>query len=285
VSAIVALVVLSAFLHALWNALLRVEPDKDRGLIAAVSVATLLALIVAGARWAVEATPPFQNAEAVAWALAAGVLEWLYFASLARALDRGTLGTVYTISRGGSVLLVWPLSVMVYAEQVTVWSIAGSAIVFVGLVLSGLGASDPRANRGGALAWAIACACSIAGYHLAYKAALHAGGSPSAVFAVALSLATAINVVATGSTGREAVARILRTRLPRVVLMGAICGGSFLILMEALSGGGAGFVLTLRNTSVLFATALAWTIGERPRHAQVVGAVFVAAGAIAMARQ
>jgi uncharacterized membrane protein len=105
------------------------------------------------------------------------------------------------------------------------------------------------------------------------------------VFAAALALATAINIVATGRAGREVVAGLLRTRLPRVALMGVICGGSFLILMEALAGGGAGFVLTLRNTSVLFATALAWTIGERPQHAQIAGAVFVAAGAILMARQ
>jgi uncharacterized membrane protein len=65
--------------------------------------------------------------------------------------------------------------------------------------------------------------------------------------------------------------------------MGAICGGSFLILMEALDAGGAGFVLTLRNTSVLFATALAWAVGDRPRRPQVVGASLVAAGAVLMA--
>ena len=67
--------------------------------------------------------------------------------------------------------------------------------------------------------------------------------------------------------------------------MGFVCGGSFLILMEALSGGGAGYVLTLRNTSVLFATALAFAIGERPRRVEIAGAALVAAGAILMAYQ
>ena len=52
---IVALVVFSAFLHALWNALLRVEPDKDRALVAAVGVATVVAAIVAGVRWGLGA--------------------------------------------------------------------------------------------------------------------------------------------------------------------------------------------------------------------------------------
>jgi uncharacterized membrane protein len=281
---IVALVLVSAFLHAAWNALLRLERDKDRALVAAVGAATALALAVAGLRWALGEAP-FAGAAAVGWSLAAGVLEVAYFASLARALESGPLGPVYTISRGGAVVLVWPLSLAAFGEAVTAPSLAGSAVVLAGLTLSsaGMPAVAGRRARGGALAWAVACACAIAGYHLAYKAALGAGGGPSAVFAVSLSAATALNVARLGAEGRRSAAAIARTRAPRVLLMGAVCGGSFLILMEALAGGGAGFVLTLRNTSVLFATGLAWAIGDSPPRAQLAGAVLVAAGAVLMA--
>jgi uncharacterized membrane protein len=279
---IVALVLLSAFLHASWNALLRIERDKDRALVAAVAIATILAAAVAAIRWGLGDVP-FASSESVGWAAAAGVFEWLYFASLARALDRGPLGPIYTVSRGGAILLVWPISIAVYAEPLTVAAAVGSAVVFAGLALSSTGAGDTRAAARGAMAWAVACASSIAGYHLAYKAALRTGGSPSAVFAVALALASAINIARLGRDGRAAAIAVVRTRAPRIILMGVICGGSFLILMEALASGGAGFVLTLRNTSVLFATALAAVIGERPRHAQVTGAVLVATGAILIA--
>jgi len=74
-----------------------------------------------------------------------------------------------------------------------------------------------------------------------------------------------------------------RQRWPRLVTMGLVCGGSFLILMEALARGGAAYVLTLRNTSVLFAVAMAWRIGERPRRAEVAGAALVAVGATLIA--
>jgi len=279
---IVALVLLSALLHATWNALLRVEADKDRILVAAVSVATLLAAGVGGVRWALGELP-FTTTTSLAWALAAGVLEWLYFVSLAKALDRGALGPVYTISRGGAILLVWPISIAAFAEPLTIASTLGSAVVFAGLALASSRSGDARRTSRDALAWAIACAVSIAGYHLAYKAALGAGGSASAVFAVALAVATAINLLRLGGDGRSVVAQLFRTRLPRIAVMGIVCGGSFLILMEALAAGGAGFVLTLRNTSVLFATGLAFAIGERPRRVEIVGAAFVAAGAILMA--
>jgi uncharacterized membrane protein len=282
---IIALVLLSAFLHAAWNAMLRLEQDKDRALVAAVGAASALALAVAGVRWALG-DAPFAGAPALGWALAAGVLEVAYFMSLARALEAGPLGPVYTISRGGAILLVWPISIAAFGEAVTASSLGGSAIVLAGLALSSAGLprlAGRRLAAGGALAWAVACATAIAGYHLAYKASLAAGGSPSAVFAVSLGVATLINVARLGQEGRRIAAAITRGRPLRVGAMGLLCGGSFLILMEALAAGGAGFVLTLRNTSVLFAVGLAWAIGDAPRRAQITGSALVAAGAVLMA--
>ena len=133
-----------------------------------------------------------------------------------------------------------------------------------------------------ATTWAVTCAFAIAAYHLAYKAALDAGGASSAVFAASLTFATAINLVRTGTTGRRAIGALLGTSYPRVILMGVLCSGSFLMLIEALATGGTGYALTLRNTSVLFALGLAWAIGERPRLGPALGAALVAAGAIAM---
>ncbi len=281
---IITLVLLSAFLHAGWNALLRVEPDKDRGLVGAISVAALFACVIGGIRWALG-DQPFASVSALGYTGLAGAFEAVYFATLARALDRGRLGAVYTVSRGGAVLVVWPLSIVLFDELVTASSSTGSGLVLGGLILAGFGAHRAsKASEGGSsgIGWASACAASIAGYHLSYKAALQSGGSASATFAVSLGLAAIIRIIWLGRSGRSALVGVLRSRLPRVVLMGLVCGGSFLILMEALARGGSGFVLTLRNTSVLFAAVLAWMIGERPVRAEFAGAALVAIGAVVM---
>jgi len=282
---IIALVLLSAFLHAAWNALLKREPDKDHTLIAAVAFGSLLATVVAGVRVFSSGVPAFATPASFFWALVAGAFEQLYFYGLARALDRGPLGPVYTISRGGAVIIVYPLSVLLFKEPLAALSITGSAVVLAGLVCSDLriGAGVLRAMPRAATLWALICAVAIAAYHLAYKAGLEDGGAPSSVFAVSLALSTAISLSRTGSSGRRIVFGFIRANLPKVMLMGALCGGSFLILIEALSHGGAGFVLTLRNTSVLFAMLLAWAIGERPRLAPAMGAALVATGAVLMA--
>jgi drug/metabolite transporter (DMT)-like permease len=280
---IVALVLLSAFLHAAWNALLKREEDKDRTLIAAVAVAAVLAAAVALTRTLVTGDWPFPNLPSIGWSLVAGLFEQVYFVTLALALDRGPLGRVYTISRGGAVVLVYPLSVFFFAEPLSALGTAGSAAVVAGLVASGW--QDERAVSMplSATAWAALCACAIASYHLAYKAALTASGAPSAVFAASLLLSTVVSLVRTGKAGREVTLAFIRESPAKVTLMGFLCGGSFLILIQALAASGAGFVLTLRNTSVLFALLLAWSIGERPAVAPAIGAGLVAAGAALMA--
>jgi uncharacterized membrane protein len=97
-------------------------------------------------------------------------------------------------------------------------------------------------------------------------------------------VSAAINGARLGSAGgRGAIGALVRRRWPRLVVIGVTCSGSFLLLMEALARGGSGYVLTLRNTSVLFALTMASRIGERPRRAEVVGAALVAAGATLMA--
>jgi drug/metabolite transporter (DMT)-like permease len=272
----------SAFFHALWNALLRVEPDKDRGVVGAIAVGSTFAGIIAVARWA-AGDVPFATTEALLYTLLAGVFEAIYFVTLARALEAGPLGAVYTISRGGAVLVVWPASIALFTESVTWASGTGSIVVLGGLVLAGVGARGVRGgNAKTGVMWAAVCAVSIAGYHLAYKAALGYGGSPSATFAVSLGLSAVLSFIRLGRDGRRALGTLFATRALRLGLMGIVCGGSFLILMEALARGGSGYVLTLRNTSVLFAAGLAFAIGEKPARAELVGAGLVAAGAVLM---
>ena len=61
---------------------------------------------------------------------------------------------------------------------------------------------------------------------------------------------------------------------------GVVCAVSFLLFLGALHESGAGRVLTLRNTSVVFAHGFAWLLGEAPARVQIVGGAFVVAGAV-----
>jgi drug/metabolite transporter (DMT)-like permease len=266
------IVVLSALLHALWNALLKREADKTLAGVIVVFVAWLASVATAIVVWRVTARAPFHDAPSFGASALAGLFEGAYFVTLVLALERAPLGVAYTISRGGAILVVWPISVLFLHEALRPLAIAGTAIVAAGLVATGF----ERARRG--VGWAAICALCIAGYHLAYKRALSTGASPPAVFAVSLAVAVPINLVRLGPARWPELGR----RAVRYAAPGLICGASFLVFLVALARGGAGYVLTLRNTSVVFAIGLGALLGDVPTRRQVIGAILVAAGAIVL---
>jgi len=269
--ALAALVVASAFVHALWNALVRLEPDKDSAIVAVMATSAASAALVAVVQAALG-TAPLPTAAAAGWGALAGLAEGGYFAALARGLTIGPLGTVYTVSRGGAIALVWPVSLLWLGEPLTAASAAGTVVVVAGLAAIGLERGASRA----AVGWALAAAVCIAVYHVAYKLGLAAGASPAGVFTLSLTVASVCNLLRYARRGLRARSE----RLPRLIVIGLLCAASFLLFLIALARGGAGYVLTLRNTSVLFAIGMAWAIGDRPGARQLVGAALVAAGAV-----
>ena len=154
------LVLASAFLHALWNALLKRERDIETAAVGVLAVAALSSALL------VPLTPgaSFPQAAGIYWACGAGLFEGVYFVALAMALLRAPLGFAYTVARGGAIAIVWPVSVLWLGERMTPLALVGVAIVCAGLASVGLG-SDRR-GTGSGLRWSMLCAAGIAGYHI-----------------------------------------------------------------------------------------------------------------------
>ena len=271
-----ALVLISAFLHAAWNALVKRSPDPSAAVHAVVAAAGVLAAGVAAVELATGGVGVSGRA-ALLGALA-GALEAGYFQALGRALAAGPLGPVYTISRGTAAILVWPISIIALGERLTALSAAGSALVLAGLGATSLSRGAARA----AVLWAVGTAGFIAGYHFAYKAALADGSSPALIFTVSMGVAALLGAGLGGASYRRGFAASVRAAPWTTLGAGAVCAAAFLLFMYALRDGGAGYVFTLRNTSVLWATALAFTLGDRPGHRQISGALLVFGGAVLM---
>lgn len=269
------LVLSSAFLHASWNALLKRHPNPEVGVVSVITVA-----VVGGGLWTLGMRgEAFPTVRGLAWALGAGACESIYLASLSRALKQAPLGLAYTVSRGGAMLLVWPVSVLWLGEAVSVWRVSGAALLGVGLVVMNL--SRPRGPAATGVAWAALAAVCIAGYHLSYKLALGEGAQPPALFATGLLVALPVLVLErVRKLGWSTLKREAVVRPGLVVFTGIVCTLSFALLLSALGSSGAGVVLTLRNTSIAFALGLAALQGERLEQRQLAGAGLVAVGAV-----
>lgn len=268
------LILASAFLHALWNARLKRQPEMDVAGSVIFLVTGLSGLVAALVTWLAGSTP-FASAGAVGWSLAAGVCEAGYFTLLVIAFRLAPLGTVYALSRGVAILATWPLSVLWLGETVTVPALAGTAALLAGLGLSAFRVAAP--GRGMLLA--LCCGGFIAGYHLCYKLAITQGGAPAAVFALSLSVAVPVNIALLPKGRRARLLPLWRARFLPLTGLGMMCAASFLLILLALELAGAGYVLTLRNASILFTLLLAWRMGESTTARQWLGAALIATGA------
>jgi drug/metabolite transporter (DMT)-like permease len=268
--------VASAILHAGWNALLKREREPQLAalgvLAGCAAFATAAAAVVPGSGLPTSA--------ALLWGVGAGIFEAIYFITLGAALARATYGAVYAIARGGALVVVWPVAVALLREPVTAASASGAALVASGVILVAA-AGRERASAGG-IALAAACAASIAGYHVCYDLALGAGAGPAPLSALAFGVGLPPVWLWARLTGRTVSAVELRA-VGRWALAGAIATASFLLFLHGLAQSGAGVALTLRNTSIVFAQALAAGIGERVPRRQLLGAVLVMVGAALVA--
>ena len=271
-----AWLIASAFLHASWNALLKREREPQVAVLGVMASA----LVCSAAATLAWPGAMLGTRAGLLWAIGAGALEGLYFATLAEALSRASYGAVYAIARGGALVLVWPAATHLLREPATPRSAAGALLVGAGVILVAL-AGRQRASRGG-IAFAVACAASIAGYHLCYDRALSEGAAHAPLFALALAVALPIAWGAARWAGRTA-ATPDRRAAGRWAVAGAIATASFLLFLAGLSRTGAGPALTLRNSSVVFAQLLAAVLGEPVPWRQVAGAVLVVSGAALVA--
>jgi len=290
------LVLASALVHAAWNAILKrthAPEDAVAGVVVASGITALVLALALGA--------PMPPAKSVGWCVASGVLEAFYFVTLARALARAPLGAVYTVVRGGALVVVWPTAIAFLAETFSLMTAAGTLLVVVGLCSTGAAESartpgkEAAAARGATemtdttplakrLGWAAVCAVFVGGYQIAYKVALATGGRPEAVVAISLGTASVASLVTLGRPRALRAMAAIRDEPIRIFAAGTLATLGFAIFLVAMTRAGAGAVVTLRNTSILFAQIIAVAMGERPKRLGVLGALLVTGGAALVAR-
>ncbi|MBI4870591.1 MAG: EamA family transporter [Candidatus Riflebacteria bacterium] len=274
------LVLASALLHAGWNLCLKWHRDPEAATAAVVAGTAGLTLAAGVAEAAWLGKPAFATWSAAALACCCGLTETVMFVSLGRALHQAPLGLAYTVIRGGSILLVWPLAFLAQGEVPDLSEVTGAVTVVLGLAV--LYPRGPGQSTRSGYLWASLGACGVAANMVLYKAALSAGALPWCLFAAAMGVAAPATLGA--GRGRDLWRRTgaaVRTQ-PLVVGTSAIQATvGFGLALMAMQTTGAAWVGTLRNTSVAAAPILGWVfLGERPTARSTTGFGLVLAGVV-----
>jgi drug/metabolite transporter (DMT)-like permease len=277
---IVALMLLSALLHASWNGLVKAETG-DR-------LASFAVLMLTGAAAGLALVPFAGPPAPAAWGfLAASVMiHYAYYVTLLNAYAYGDLSHVYPIARGSAPALVAIASALVAGELLTLRETAGVALVSAGIASLALG----RAAGGGdglkATLFALATGGLIAAYSVVDGLGARRSGNTLGYIAwLTVCDAPAVLTYVMWRRGwRVAPASTLtRPALCRAMIGGVVAMVGYAIAIWALSQGAMAHVAALRETSVLFATAIGTRLlGESFGARRMIAAAVVVAGLLLM---
>lgn len=265
---------LSALLHAIWNATLKSSGDRDLDM-AMVAVGWCL---LGGAVALLLGLPPL---EAWPYLGATAAIHLVYWIALSRGYEAGELSHVYTLSRGLAPLLVALGGIWLAAETPGRGAVLGIVLVCVGVLCVGASRHAPlRAS-----AWALAIALCISAYSLVD--ALGARLTGNAVHYAGWMLLSAAVPMAGFVIARRGVAPLVAAAWrdgKRGVAAGLVSGIGYGIVLYAQTLAPIAQVTALRETSVVFAAVLsAVVLRERLGARRWAGALLVTSGAIAIA--
>lgn len=268
-ASVLAAVLGAALLHAAWNAAIKSEPDK---LLAACAVTLGAALL--GAGFLIFLPPP----AAASWRYiaASGVLQVIYYLLLAATYRDADISHAYPLMRGTAPVLVAILNSG--AEPLHFVQLAALALVCAGGAVICLGGGLRSSRR--TLVLALLTALVIAAYTLVDGLGVRRSGAPAA-YTAWLFVLTGVGVgLACRRRLGAGLAGYLKARALLALGGGAATAGSYGIALWAMTHAPIAVVAALRETSIVFAAAIAaWVLRERVGAARIAGAVLIAGGA------
>ena len=275
-SVIIGLMLLSAVIHASWNAL--VKSDRDR-------LVTFAVVMGAGSVLGLLAAPfvDIPRAEAWPWLIGSVFIHIFYYYFLLQAYAHGDLSYVYPIARGLGPLLVAVFSGVLLSEHLSFREVVGVLLVSVGIAGVAFGQGLPRGLDWRATAFAVLTGVTIAGYTVIDGTGARVSQDPLA-YIVWLNICEGpwVTFVAFYARGRGVVSH-LREHWWRGVVGGIIATLGYGIAIWALSLGAMAHVAAIRETSVLFATLMGtFLLGERFGPRRVVAAALLVIGLLTM---
>lgn len=271
----VAAALLSAVLHAGWNAAVKASARPMEAMAAQMLVSALI--VLPGMIWA-----GLPVREAWPWIAASTLMNVATVAALLRAYALGGFGIVYPVMRAVSVLLVVPLAAGLAGDRLGPASLAGIALIAASLGLLAYGARRDRAFTPRALGWTLTAGVATAAYVICDAHGVRVAGSPFAYgFAVSVTNAAAM---CWRQRRVGTPLQLLGSRWVVAVPTALAAVASYLLILWVWTEAPVAPAAALRDTSAVFAILIAVGWLKEKFTASRLIAVLLAASAVPLLR-
>jgi drug/metabolite transporter (DMT)-like permease len=265
------LILISGFAHAVVNAILKAGNDKmsRRALIDGFS-----ALILAPAAFFV----PLPT-NAWSWLIASAVVHGLYLFALIRSFEQSDMTVAYPIARGIAPMLAAAGAVAIFNEPISVFVVVGIVSIASGVMCIGVSHKLERS----ALLWAALTGICIASYTVIDAQGVRAAPTAfSYIVWTFLMLGGALGTFFALWRGRAFFVSVAGQWKPGL-MAGALSIISYGFALMAFRLGATPRLAALRETSILFGTAIAVIfLKERLTKLRLGGVMAIALGAIVL---
>lgn len=283
----------SALLHALWNALVRSASDKFSSTVWIVCGAAVWALPLLTAT-------PLPASESWPYLLASVLIHGVYFTLVALAYRGSELGVAYPLMRGSAPALTAVLGVLLLGETLNMSAITGVALVCAGVLSMGVAAWRNGSSSNGlqspsvqgfTIMVALLNAVVIASYTLVDGAGVRIAGNPwsyTLYLFIGTALLMGLMALARGRWQAKALNNTVQRMSRREGLRLAAWGGAgtlgaYGLVLWAFAQAPVALVAALRETSIVFALLLgAVFLKERLTRTKLIAVVLIAAGAVCL---
>ncbi len=280
-----SIVLVSAFLHAGWNYLLKKSERKIVFTWWFLLVAIILFLPMFLYYYPRVVIPP------AGWLCiaATGIIHGLYFWFMGGAYQRGDLSLVYPLARGSGPLFIPILAVLLLREEISPLGLTGIILIVGGIYcihlrsFNGAAFLEPfRAFQGGASRWALFTGLAIASYSLVDKIGVGLVHPPVYIY---LLFVIAWLVISPPVLIRER-GRLLsewRNRKGSIIIVGFLSGFTYLLILFALRLSKVSYVAAVREVSIVLSSYYGVVLlKERHGAPKLLGALLITLGVIAI---
>ena len=271
----IAAALLSAILHAGWNAVVKASPRPTDAMTAQMVMSALL--VLPGLAW--SGLPP---PAAWPWIAASTSINMITVRALLKAYEVSGFGIAYPLVRALSVLLVVLFAILLSQEALRPLGIAGVGLIAASLLLLAMDRRGGQCINPAAFGWIAVAGVTTAAYVIADARGVRAAGSPWAYgFVVCLTNALAMGVrQKIWRKPMRTLADHAATALP--VAMASVT--SYLLILWVWSGAPIAPSAALRDTSAAFAIIIAIVWLREPWTRLQVLAILLAASAVPLLR-
>jgi len=274
--AALALVLLAALMHAIWNMLLKGSANRVRTAWLAMAVGGLLGLPII----LLSAPVPLRS-----WGLASisALIEVLYLTLLSAAYARGDFSAVYPLARGSAPALLALWAALFLGERPSTVGWLGLAMLLGGLIIVGLTAANGGGTSRHAVVLALGVALCISCYSIVDAAGVRAAPSPAS-YTAGRFLLTAAFMTPVMAWGRNIRPGPDPGATLRIFVIGTLSLAAYSLVLAAYAVGPVAYAGAIREVSVVFAALIGWRwLGESFGPVRIAGSLTIFGGILLIA--